>query len=105
MNERANSREQAAQLSLFGGAAPAGDARGAQPVAGTPGASSRVSDTSAKAQTTSRRAVVSPHLLAARRLSRQIRRLPEHSALETETGLAICRALKAYLDDQADRTH
>lgn len=51
------------------------------------------------------RAAISPHLLAARRLSRQIRRLPDHSPQGTATGLAICRALKAYLEDQADRTH
>jgi len=48
---------------------------------------------------------VNPHLRTARRLSRRIRRLPDHSPEETQTGLAICRALKAYLDDQADRTH
>ncbi|HEY5647508.1 MAG TPA: hypothetical protein VIS76_16270 [Pseudomonadales bacterium] len=51
------------------------------------------------------RALADPNLLAARRLSRQIRRLREHSAEQTQTGLAICRALKAYLQDQADRAH
>lgn len=52
-----------------------------------------------------RRALVNPHLLVARQLSRRIRRLPDHSPEETRTGLAICQALKAYLDDQTERTH
>ena len=46
-----------------------------------------------------------PHLIAARQLSRRIRRLREHSPEETLMGLAICRELKAYLDDDADLTH
>ncbi|MGE0623074.1 MAG: hypothetical protein AB7I04_11490 [Pseudomonadales bacterium] len=52
-----------------------------------------------------RRTFVNPHLLMARQLSRRIRRLPDHSPEETRIGLAICQALKAYLDDQADRPH
>jgi DNA-binding transcriptional LysR family regulator len=37
------------------------------------------------------------HLRAARRLSRAIRRLPDGSAEQTRTGLAICAHLRALL--------
>ena len=40
-----------------------------------------------------------PHLLAARRLARRMRKLTDHSWEETQAGLAICRQLKAYLQD------
>jgi hypothetical protein len=33
-----------------------------------------------------------------------MRRLPEHSVEETRTGLAICRQLKAFLQDEPRRT-
>lgn len=46
--------------------------------------------------------VVNPHLLAARRLARKMRRLPDRSAAETRAGLAICRQLKAYLLDDGE---
>ena len=83
MNAESKAHRPASQMSLFG--------------------ASTVDDRPAPAAM--QRAEISPHLLAARRLSRQIRRLPDHSPQGTATGLAICRALKAYLEDQADRTH
>lgn len=46
-----------------------------------------------------RTVMVNPHLLAARRLARKMRRLPDRSAAETRAGLAICAQLKAYLAD------
>ena len=45
-----------------------------------------------------------PHLLAARRLARQMRRFPEHSVEETRAGLAICRQLKAFLREEPHRS-
>lgn len=42
--------------------------------------------------------VVNPHLLAARRIARRMRRLKDRDA-ETQAGLAICAQLKAYLQD------
>lgn len=107
MNARSDSREHAAQLSLFGAPAPAGEAHPAGG-SGSHSESHFESHSALAGRGLSARAAVpavSPYLLAARRLSRQIRRLPEHSARQTETGLAICRALKAYLEDHADRTH
>lgn len=47
-----------------------------------------------------RRKLLNPHLLAARRLARKMRQLPDHSAEETQAGLAICRQLKAYLQEE-----
>jgi len=41
--------------------------------------------------------VRSGHLQAAMRLSRAMRRLPQHSRAETEAGIAICRHLQALL--------
>lgn len=41
---------------------------------------------------------VNPHLLAARRIAKKMRRLPDRDA-ETRAGLAICAQLKAYLAD------
>ena len=42
----------------------------------------------------------SPHLIAARRLSRRIRRLPDHSEEQTRTGLAICQHLRLLLAEE-----
>ena len=42
--------------------------------------------------------MVNPHLLAARRIARRMRRLKDREA-ETQAGLAICAQLKAYLQD------
>lgn len=42
--------------------------------------------------------VLNPHLLAARRIARRMRRLKDREA-ETQAGLAICAQLKAYLQD------
>jgi hypothetical protein len=47
-----------------------------------------------------RRKLLNPHLLAARRLAKKMRQLPDHSAEETRAGLAICRQLKAYLQEE-----
>jgi len=58
-----------------------------------------------RAQVVAAPTMVSPYLLAARRLSKRIRRLRDHSPEETQTGLAICQALKAYLRDQTDQPH
>jgi len=41
------------------------------------------------------------HLRAARRLAREIRRLPERSPAQTRLGLAICAHLQALLADSA----
>ncbi len=54
---------------------------------------------SAEPELPHRRVLVNPHLLAARRLARKMRQLPDHSVEETRAGLAICRQLKAYLQD------
>lgn len=48
--------------------------------------------------------LINPHLLAARRLSRRMRQFPEHSEAETLAGLAICRQLKAFLQDEISTT-
>ena len=40
-----------------------------------------------------------PHLAKAKRIARQMRRMPDHSPEETRAGLAICRQLKAFLRD------
>jgi len=48
-----------------------------------------------------RRMIVNPHLLAARRLARKMRQMPDHSPEETRVGLAICQQLKAFLRDDA----
>ena len=45
----------------------------------------------------SRTVLINPHLLAARRIAKRMRRLPEHSDAETRAGLAICAQLKAFL--------
>lgn len=42
---------------------------------------------------------INPHLLAARRLARKMRKLPDHSPEQTRAGLAICEQLKAFLRD------
>ncbi len=42
---------------------------------------------------------INPHLRAARRLARKMRKLPDHSAEQTQAGLAICQQLKAFLRD------
>ncbi len=47
----------------------------------------------------SRKVMINPHLLAARRIAKKMRRLPDHSEAETRAGLAICAQLKAYLSD------
>ena len=44
---------------------------------------------------------LNPHLSAARRLSRVVRRLPDHSAEQTRAGQAICRHLIALLQEAA----
>lgn len=59
-------------------------------------------DPSAQGVGNGRRIIVNPHLLAARRLARKMRRLPDRSVEETRAGLAICRQLKAYLLDDAE---
>jgi hypothetical protein len=41
--------------------------------------------------------MINPHLLAARRIAKKMRRLPDRSEAETRAGLAICAQLKAYL--------
>ncbi len=45
---------------------------------------------------------VNPHLQAARRLSRKIRRLPDHSLEQTQAGLAIFQHLRALLQDASE---
>lgn len=42
----------------------------------------------------------SPHLLAARRLSRRIRRLRDDADAQTRTGLAICQHLRLLLAEE-----
>jgi len=44
-----------------------------------------------------RRKPINPHLAAARRLSKDIRRLPDGSQEQTLTGRAICQHLRALL--------
>lgn len=44
-----------------------------------------------------------PHLIAANRLARAIRRLPDHSPEQTRTGQAICRHLLALLEEAERR--
>ena len=45
------------------------------------------------------------HLVAARRLARMVRRLPEHSVEQTRAGQAICRHLIALLKEaELDKT-
>jgi hypothetical protein len=51
-----------------------------------------------------RRREANPHLLAAMRMARRMRRFGARSAEETRAGLAICRQLKAYLKDSQE-TH
>ncbi len=46
-----------------------------------------------------RRVAINPHLRAARRIAKKMRRLPDRSAAETQAGLAICAQLKAFLAD------
>jgi hypothetical protein len=46
---------------------------------------------------------VNPHLQAARRLSRKIRRLPDHSLEQTQAGLAIFQHLRALLRDASEQ--
>jgi hypothetical protein len=82
------------QMALFAAADPAAD-----PVADAGIGNPHVS---AQSVGNGRRIVVNPHLLAARRLARKMRRLPDRSAAETRAGLAICRQLKAYLLDDAE---
>ena len=48
-------------------------------------------------QVQARTVMINPHLLAARRIARKMRRLPDRSEAETRAGLAICARLKAYL--------
>jgi hypothetical protein len=43
------------------------------------------------------------HLRAARRLAREIRRLPDRSPAQTRIGLSICAHLQALLADSANR--
>jgi hypothetical protein len=50
----------------------------------------------------SRTVLINPHLLAARRIAKRMRRLPDRSEAETRAGLAICAQLKAYLADATD---
>ena len=47
---------------------------------------------------------VNPHLAAARRLSRQIRRLPDHSEAQTRAGQAICQHLQLLLRESESLT-
>lgn len=101
MNPDNRSRVRVTQLPLFDGG-PA--ASSAEPSLAASGGAPAPPDELAMA-VPKRRALVNPHLLVARQLSRRIRRLPDHSPEETRTGLAICQALKAYLDDQTERTH
>ena len=49
-----------------------------------------------------RKVVINPHLAAARRIAKKMRRLPDRSEAETRAGLAICAQLKAYLADGQD---
>ncbi len=44
---------------------------------------------------------VNPHLRAARRLSRAVRKLPDYSEEQTRAGQAICRHLIALLEETA----
>ena len=44
-----------------------------------------------------------PHLIAANRLARAIRRLPDHSPEQTRAGQAICRHLLALLEEAERR--
>ena len=44
---------------------------------------------------------INPHLLAARRIAKRMRRLPDRSDAETRAGLAICAQLKGFLADEA----
>ena len=44
---------------------------------------------------------VNPHLVAAKRLSRAIRRTPDRSPAQTRTGQAICRHLIALLESSS----
>ena len=46
-----------------------------------------------------RRRPVNPHLAAARKLSKDIRRLPDGSEEQTLTGRAICQHLRALLQE------
>lgn len=48
---------------------------------------------------------VNPHLLAAKKLARRMRRFPTHSPEEIQAGLAICRRLRAYLADDPTPLH
>ena len=50
-----------------------------------------------------RNLAVNPHLQAARRLSRKIRRLPDHSLEQTQAGLAIFQHLRALLRDTPEQ--
>jgi hypothetical protein len=45
-----------------------------------------------------------PHLLAARKLSRKIKRLPDHSKAQSDTAHAICQHLRLMLNAQAEIT-
>lgn len=49
------------------------------------------------ARVSSKGGATNPHLQAARRLARKMRKLPDHSVEETQIGLAICQQLKAFL--------
>jgi len=45
---------------------------------------------------------INPHLVAARRLSRKIKKLPDHSEVQTRTGQAICQHLRLMLSEMPE---
>ena len=49
-----------------------------------------------------RSAGVNPHLIAAKKLSRKIKYLPDHSEVQAETAHAICEHLRLLLSESQD---
>ena len=84
------------QLPLFAGSTE--PARGRNPVH-TSDAAQMLKRSAPSGRAQPRTVKINSHLLAARRIARKMRRLPEHSEAETRAGLAICAQLKAFLAD------
>jgi hypothetical protein len=92
------------QLSLFSGPPLAGPSLAGPSPGGKPEGERSARQFGGEYGRKSRTLVINPHLLAARRIAKRMRRLPERSDAETRAGLAICAQLKAFLADETDST-
>ena len=97
-------RRASLQMSLFGSLSRSGSS---SPFSASPGGPVGRNDSrpmvephpGAHGRSAARGAEDNPHLAKAKRIARQMRRMPDYSPEETRAGLAICRQLKAYLSD------